>query len=135
MITRINWRPSNRDLRLFGIILWAGSAIIGLISFLKGHLAFAHWLWSGASLIALIALIYPPGAKPFYWIWMAMGVGIGFITSRILLTLFFFGVITPIALLFKVLKRDALQLKKPHDIQTYWHDHPEIPKDSYRRLF
>lgn len=48
---------------------------------------------------------------PFYRGWILLGEGIGFCTSRLILFLLFFLIFTPIALFFRLIKRDCLNQK------------------------
>lgn len=54
----------------------------------------------------LLLFIYP-----LYRGWILLGEGIGFCTSRFILVFLFFVIFTPIALFFKLIKRDCLNQK------------------------
>jgi hypothetical protein len=68
---------------------------------------------------------------------MTLAFGINFLITRLLLTLIFWGVLTPTALLCRLFKRDALGLKKSNDPSgSYWRTHDRIAdKSSYRHLY
>ncbi|MBN1258066.1 MAG: hypothetical protein JXA52_10225, partial [Planctomycetes bacterium] len=72
---------------------------------------------------------------PVYWAWMGFSFVIGNITNFILLTVFYYLVITPIGLLMRLTGRDKLMLKKPQR-DSYWCDVEQITnKSRYERQF
>ena len=52
-------------------------------------------------------------------VWMAFGTLMGKFYSPIVLGLFFFLIISPIAIMMKLFRRDALRLRRPR-VKTYW---------------
>jgi len=134
MTPTINWHPTVREIRQFGLVLWVGFTLIGAGIFWKGHLTPAQWIWAVTTGIAVLSWIAPTAARPFYWAWMGIGLIIGSVMSRVVMALVFFGILTPVAIYFRLIKRDALGLRRT-DRPTYWNDHPEIPKKNYARLF
>lgn len=55
--------------------------------------------------------------KPFYWVWMFLAFCLGFVASKVFLTLIFYLVLTPIGLLAKLFGKRFLDLgQKP----SYW---------------
>lgn len=135
MTPRINWKPSVKDLRQFGLILWIGFGLIAGAVWWKGHPETARWLWGVSGSIGLLAILVPRAAQPFYYLWMGFGFVMGSIMSRLVLGLIFFGLITPMAMFFRVRRRDVLWRRKPADIGSFWQDHEDIPKSNYSRLF
>jgi hypothetical protein len=116
-------RPSPRDLRKFGLLFLV---ILGLIA---GFLAWkdsALWPWfgAGAFLAGLGGLAWPRGLAPFYKVWMTLAVVLGYIVSRLLLTILFYAVVTPLGLIIRLLGKDLLDLKMG-DRESYWHLRPQ----------
>ena len=98
-------------LRNFGLLMAAMIAgIFGLLlPLLKGRsLPLTPWLI--ALLFAVLALAIPQSLGLTYRLWMKLGRALGWINSRIILTLLFWGVVTPLSLLFKLVRRDILKL-------------------------
>jgi hypothetical protein len=60
----------------------------------------------------LIALFWGKAAQVISWLWFKLGEGMGFISSKIILTLVFFIVLLPLAVLSRLFKNDNLLLKK-----------------------
>lgn len=132
---KLKLNPTKRDLRMFGLVLIIGFGLIGALLYYKGKANIAIGLWSIAGAIALLAFVWPSGARPFYVAWMTLGLIMGFVMSRVVMTLIFYGVITPVALFFRVSGRDSLKLKKTQ-AGSYWEAHESIEdKEYYEHLF
>lgn len=132
MVAKINWKPSDKEIRTFGLTILIGFGVIAGIFLLRGSAKAAVWIFSCAAGVALLSWTVPPAAKIFYFVWMGFGFVIGSIVSRIVLALIFFAVITPVALFFKLIGRDALFVKKKSfRADSYWQEHPKIEDKSY----
>lgn len=82
-------------------------------------------LATGAACLAVAAvvaaLIRPRWFRGFYRGGMTVSHHIGQVVGKVLLTGFFFLVVTPMGLLLRLSGKDLLQLKKnPHE-KTWWH--------------
>ncbi|WP_417336321.1 SxtJ family membrane protein [Halobacteriovorax marinus] len=78
--------------------------------------------WALCTSLGLIVIsIFSPQllAKP-YKFWMALGEVIGGIMSKIILSLLYFGVFTPMSLLFKLTGKDLLKTKIIKSCPSYW---------------
>jgi hypothetical protein len=61
--------------------------------------------------IGLLVLIFPLAAKWIEWAWLKLALGLGWINSRILLSLLYFLFLLPIAWISKLFTKDPLMLK------------------------
>jgi hypothetical protein len=89
----------------------------------------------GASLV-LPALLVPRVLGPVERVWMAMAAVLGAVNTRILLTLVYVAVVTPIGWLRR-LSGDPLDRGLRSDAASYWVPREPGPADpqSYRRQF
>lgn len=78
-----------------------------LIPWLKSK-PYPLWPWIIAIALALPALIAPQVLKPVHTAWMKLGHALGWVNSRIILGIVFYGVITPMSLLMKLFKKNPL---------------------------
>ena len=69
------------------------------------------------------AIMRPQWFRGFYRGGMTVSFHIGQVIGKILLTLFFFLLVTPLGLLLRLSGKDLLMLRKNPDTQTYWHEH------------
>jgi hypothetical protein len=123
---------SRRKLRKFGLVV---GGVFGLIA---AWLAIRHRFGLkleivGAISAALIvmALLAPMLLAPIEWAWSKIGGVLGFVNTRILLTLIFFVVLTPIALVLRLLGRDPLERRFDKQSKSYWREHAK-PDDEQR---
>jgi hypothetical protein len=89
-------------------------------------------LFALATLLVL-ALIRPVAFRPFYRAAMRFSHAVGQVVGRILLVLCFIFLLTPLALLLRLLGHDLLQLRRPINRQTYWRParRPSHPDRSF----
>lgn len=72
-----------------------------------------------AAVLALLSAIAPSLLKPVYRVWMWIGEGLGWINTRILLTLVFFLVVTPIGIVMRLFGRSPIATAQR---DSYWQD-------------
>ncbi|MFH1539400.1 MAG: SxtJ family membrane protein, partial [bacterium] len=100
-------KAAPRDLRNFGILFFV---VLGLIGGFRGWRGHADWPYFAAlSVLFLLAgLIVPAILKPFYRAWMTLAFALGWVMTRVLLTLTFFLIFTPMGILTKIMGKDLL---------------------------
>ena len=127
----------RRELRRFGWLVGGVLAALGLWFLARGK-AHPAWPLIPGILLLLGASLRPRFLKPLYVQWMSLAIVLGFIVSHVLLTLFFFLVLTPIGLAARLSGKDFLRLKLERQASTYWlprqRKAPPAP-DQYERQF
>jgi hypothetical protein len=83
------------------------------------------------ALFAGLGLVLPRVLKPLYLVWMSLAAILGYFVSRIILTVLYFFVITPIGLFMRLLGKDILD-KKMDSRQSYWHRRASQSNDPAR---
>ena len=120
---------SNRS---FGIVFFIVFLLIALHPLLNGE---NLKIWS--LIIALIFLILgsvnSKFLTPLNKIWFKFGIILGKIVSPLIMAIIFFFVVTPIAILMKLLKKDLLNLKYNKN-ESYWVEKAE-PKSKMKNQF
>jgi len=135
MLTEIQWHPTGRQLRVFGVSgLLASFAAALVLSFLWS----VAILWAGLVLAAgaaifLCSLISPRAARILYVGLALVGMPIGFAVSFVLLAVFYFLLLTPVALVFRVIGRDSLHRWFEPEVPSYWVPHQS--DDDAERYF
>lgn len=110
---------SIKELRQFGLMVGGIFSVIGLWPVLVhgGHL---RW-WAlilGMVLMGLGAAI-PGSLRHVYKGWMAIGHVLGFINTRILLGVIFYGLITPMGLVMRLMGKDSMRRVLVEEVATY----------------
>ena len=129
---------SLRTLRQFaGIALVFFGALFALSWYRhSGHPTVTAWIAGVlAVLIGIPGLISPALIRPVYLGAMAVTKPIGHLISTLLLGIIYFGFMTPLAVVFRWMRRDNLNRRRL-DVPTYWTPKPE-PSDpeSYLRQY
>src|SRR5256885_8674743 len=112
-------KTDDRRLRQFGLLVGGVFTALGLVWWARGKPFFGWSLTPGVVLIAF-GLAWPKVLKLLYIAWMSLAIVLGFVISTILLTLFFFLVITPTGLVARLAGKDFLALKMDRQASTYW---------------
>lgn len=75
--------------------------------------------------------------KLLYRGWMKFAHALGWVNTRILLSLFFFLIITPVAVAMRLLGKDILDQRLDPGTETYWipKQQPPFEPQSYLRQF
>ena len=73
----------------------------------------------GAALTALY-YAFPPFRRPLYFTWMRLVSPIGWVVSNAALGLIYFGIVTPLGLAMRGLRRDPLRLRRRPDAASHW---------------
>lgn len=75
---------------------------------------------AGLVLLAVVAVARPGWFRPFYRCSMAVSAWLGERVGRVILTLLFLLVFTPLGLLLRLFRHDPLALRRPENAGTYW---------------
>ena len=99
----ITQQVNYKILRQFGVTL--GGICVVMFGVLLPYLVgkeWPLWPWACSGSLWLIAFVHPKGLKHFYLNWMKMGRILGTCNSYILLTIFYFTILTPTGLLIRL---------------------------------
>lgn len=119
----------KKALRNFGLLFFVVLSAIAGFSYWKGS---SNWPWfiGGSGLFLALGLFLPFILKPFYKVWMALAFLLGLIMTRVILTLAFFLVFTPMGFVLRLLGKDLLDEKIDRSSGTYWKKHEPVPDKS-----
>jgi hypothetical protein len=146
-LVTVDWRPSEQHLKQFGAacvvvfaafgawILWRQS-IFGLSLGSQVARYAAGSLWSLAAVCGVLRWVAPGWLRPLYVGLMVAGLPIGFAVSHLAMAAVFFLVVTPTAIVFRALGRDALERNREPEATTYWRRRrPVVDAARYYRQF
>jgi multisubunit Na+/H+ antiporter MnhG subunit len=112
--------PSKSTLRQFAGLLLV--FCVGLAGWRTWHGQTGAWtttLGAGGLVVGVVGLVWPVVLRPIYTGWMVVAFPIGWTVFRLILGVFFYGILTPVAIVMRVMRRDALSLRRP-DVRSYW---------------
>lgn len=113
---------SPRALRRFGLVVGGVLLVVaGVIVWRHGAPGPAAWTLAAVGTpLVVVGLARPTLLHPVYVAWMSLALVLGFVMTRVVLTLVFFLVVTPIGLVFRVLGKDLLHRRPDDALPTYW---------------
>jgi hypothetical protein len=131
------FNPSERMLRQFAamwIVFFGGAALWQ--QFARHRPALAAVLAILAVTIGPLGVARPRAIRPVFVGWMALAYPVGWVVSRIVMGVVFYLLFTPVSWVFRLIGRDALELKSRSTATTYWHSRPNVTdKAAYLRQF
>lgn len=110
---------TKKTLRQFGLMVGGIFLFIGLWPFVWRQEAVRIWVVVPGALLAAAGLIIPALLKHVYQGWMWVGHVMGWVNTRIILGILFYGVVTPMGLAMKLTGRDPMRRAFEPDAQTY----------------
>jgi hypothetical protein len=102
-------RADRAELRKFGLIVGGIFGAIGIWPAVLRGASVRQWAVALAVAIIVPALVAPRTLGPAQRAWMALGHVLGWINTRLILGLIFFGLMTPMALVFRLIRKDPMQ--------------------------
>lgn len=129
--------PSAKMLRQFSVLWTLLFCGLGIWTYLSGkHGAITIVLISAGIVVGSAGLAKPALVRPIFVTWTAVTFPIGWVISRLILALIYYLVVTPIAVVFKVLGRDPLRRRYDPSAETYWRPKPRAESvKAYFRQF
>ncbi|NIP23123.1 MAG: hypothetical protein GWN67_05665 [Phycisphaerae bacterium] len=121
-LMKINWNPDHKELRKFGIISLIASALIASFLYvLKGlGIQWAAAIFFVGLIIFISSLISLKVTRGIYLGLILLTMPIGCVVSFTLMAMFYFMLLTPLGLLFRLMGRDSLGRKFDFNTNSYW---------------
>lgn len=136
-LDEIRVSPNDRTFREFAgglVVVCAGLAT--WLGWSSGNLLLFGFAAGAALLVAGVGVLRPRLLAPLFWGWMIVVFPVAWLVSHLILVVLFFGMITPVAVLFRLVGRDALNRKLRPEQATYWEEKPTISEATrYLRQF
>lgn len=122
------------QIRNFGIALAVLLACFGGFAVYHGKSHGPYLIGIGA-LVLILSLFLKPVLRPVFKGWMWVAEKLSWVMTRLILTIFFYAIMTPIGLVFRLFQVDLLDRKWDKKATSYWNlreDKPYDPKDTER---
>ncbi|MEZ6132460.1 MAG: hypothetical protein R3C59_27670 [Planctomycetaceae bacterium] len=133
-LANLNLNPTDRQLRQFGAI-----AVVAI--------PLAAWLWTrdtsvtgwcvaAGAMIGGLSYVLPTLVKPVFILLTLLTFPIGLVIGELAMLLIYVAAFLPIALLFRLIGRDALQRHGRTDPASFWQERtpPKSVKSYYRQF-
>ena len=132
----VKWRPDARELRRFAVAMLIGFFVLGALSAWRawGIGTGAIVLWGIGVVLASTAFVRKLGRVAYLAVYLPTSI-IGYVVSHVMLTLMFFFVITPVAIILRLLGKDVLQQRRERNKPGWISVKGVKNEDSYYRQF
>jgi len=129
-------KTGDRDLRKFGLVVGGVFLALGLLFLWRHPNRTPYFAWPGGVLM-VVGAVFPRVLKWVYIAWMSVAFVLGFVMAHVILTLFFYLVITPVGLLARLAGKDFLSLKLDKGEKSYWlpREQKSRKPEDYERQF
>lgn len=117
-------KSGRSELRKFGLTVGAAFCILGALFLWRGKAVYPYLFGIGGAVFVL-GLAVPAVLKPLQKAWMALAIVLGWIMTRVILSILFFVMVTPIGLVSRLFGKDFLSLRFDEETKTYW-----VPKET-----
>ena len=134
-LIEINWNPSDKDLGNFGRIAVIASILVATFLYTTDALTL-KWclLVVGIGILFFVcSLLSMTVTKLIYLGLTLVTFPIGMFISFVLLAGFYYLLLTPVGLIFRLIGRDSLRRKYDTTAQSYWI--PRRASDNIKRYF
>lgn len=112
-------KKTSKELRKFGLTIGFAFVVFGSLFLWRAKPVWPY-LFAIGGFFLVIGLILPRALTPIEWIWMKLAHALGTVMTRILLSLTFYLMITPIGLVMKLFGKDPLNLKFIKNANSFW---------------
>ena len=110
---------TRKELRQFGLLVGAIFTVIGLWPLVFRDEPLRLWAVGLGGLLIAVGGLLPQLLAPVHTGWMWVGHILGWINTRILLSIVFYALVTPIGLVFRLMGKDTMRRAFDETRTTY----------------
>ena len=112
---------SAKKLRNFGLVTGGIFLAIAVWIFFRKHVEIPAYCLGGAALLLMAAGGFAPLVLGgIYRVWMGLAFAMGWIVSRVVLTILFYLVLMPIGWIARLAGEDFLDIRRPKEKNSCW---------------
>ena len=114
-----NINTGKKEIRNFGFLV--GGVLIAIAIFLLWkELSYYQLIFAIGISLVLMGFFIPKILKPVYIVWMTFATILGWIMTRVILTILFYFIVTPIGLIARIFGTKFLDLSWQNKVNSYW---------------
>lgn len=123
---------TDKQLRSFGLTVGGAFIVLGGLLLWWGHSNAAEILGTLGVLLSSLGPLWPKILYYPYRGWMCFAFALAWFNTRLILSLVFYLLITPVGLLLRLLGKRPLDLRWEPDRESYWIRREKAPFDPKR---
>ena len=127
---------TDEQARKTALVVAAVLAGIAAWNLYRGRAAVVAVFGSLALALVLAGVFLPALARRFHVLWMTLAVALGYVNSRVLLSLIYYGIFAPYSLVSRLFGRDLLR-RRGAKSDSYWTPRKTTrqKREQFERLF
>jgi len=114
-----NLQATDKELRQFGLLVGGVFGVIGLWPVVFRGEPFRSWAIVLGSLLLILGSIVPQTLRQVHRGWMQIGHVLGSINTKIILGIIYYGLITPMGLVMRLMGKDLMGRALAKEATTY----------------
>ncbi len=130
-------RTTNTQARKTAFLVAAVLLLIAVWNLYRGRTGIVAVTGGAGLALILLGSLWAAGARRFHALWMRGAAALGYVNSRVLLSLMYYGVFTPYGLVSRLARRDPLLRRRSATQESYWVERKRTrqSKEGFERLF
>ena len=128
-----NIKTNKEEIRKFGFLIGGVLIAISIFMLWKTFNQYQLVFIIGIMFI-LLGFFIPWILKPIYIIWMTFATILGWIMTRVILTILFYLIVTPIGLIARIFGVKFLDLSWNKNVKSYWNKRGESVSDIEKQF-
>ena len=109
----------RKELRNFGLIVGGVFCVIGIWPMIRHGEALRLWALLPGVLLIPLGLVAPSLLEPLFKVWMKIGHVMGWVNTRIILGVLYFGLITPMGVVMRLFGWDSMSRALSQNAESY----------------
>jgi hypothetical protein len=129
-------KSGKRQLRMFGLTVGGAFGLLGALSLWRGSAPYPY-LFALSGILIGLGLICPMVLKRVHRVWMAFALVLGWVMTRVILSVLFYAGVTPISIIARLVGKRFLELEMDSSKETYWvyRDSAEGDRQKWERQY
>lgn len=128
-------RATPQELRQFGTLVGAVCGVIGVWPWVFRQEAPRWWAVGAGGLLMTLGILLPRSLTHVHRAWMKAGHVLGAINTKIILTVIYYGLVTPMGVVMRLFGRDAMHRAFSQEAPTYRVVRAPRPRHHMRNQF
>ncbi|MDT7542129.1 MAG: hypothetical protein QOE33_2033 [Acidobacteriota bacterium] len=127
---------TNAQARKTALVVGSVLLAIAAWNYHRGRMTIVEIFGAMGALLLIAGLLVPPAARAFHTGWMKFAYALGWVNSRVLLTILFYLVFAPYGFVSRLFGRDPLR-RRVKSGDTYWTTRKTTRQttEQFERLF
>jgi Saxitoxin biosynthesis operon protein SxtJ len=133
----LNFNPTKKELRTFGLCALAFLALVGWVVFRRsGSIPLGAAVAGVGIVTAALALMAPKSLRPVWIVLMVVNYPIGWVVTHVVVAVIFYLVVTPVGVIMRLSGRDPMERAFDRAAKSYWKPRRSDPgSDRYFRQY